>query len=230
MKVLVTGAAGFIGSALSQALLDRGDEVVGLDNLNDYYDVSLKEARLARLTALPGFRFVRADIADRAAMRGLFAGERYDCVVNLAAQAGVRYSLVNPHAYVDANITGFLNILEGVRHHGRPGRLCLVELGVRGKHAAAVSRDRLRRPPRVPLRGHQARQRADGAFLRAPLRRARHGAPVLHGVRPVGTPGHGASSSSRGESWPAIPSPCSTRATWCAISPTSTTSSKGWCA
>jgi len=118
MKILVTGAAGFIGSTLSHRLLARGDEVVGLDNLNAYYDVTLKEARLARLTAKAGFRFLRADIADRETVRALFEGERFDCVVNLAAQAGVRYSLVNPHAYVDANVSGFLNILEGVRHHG----------------------------------------------------------------------------------------------------------------
>ncbi len=118
MKILVTGAAGFIGSTLSHQLLARGDQVVGLDNLNDYYDVRLKEARLARLTPRPGFAFVRRDIADREAMRDLFAGEKFDCVVNLAAQAGVRYSLVNPQAYIDANVTGFVNILEGVRHGG----------------------------------------------------------------------------------------------------------------
>jgi UDP-glucuronate 4-epimerase len=118
MKTLVTGAAGFIGSSLSRSLLARGDQVVGLDNLNDYYDVSLKEARLARLAPQPGFTFVRMDIADREAMQGLFAREKFDCVVNLAAQAGVRYSLVNPQIYIDANVTGFLNVLEGVRHHG----------------------------------------------------------------------------------------------------------------
>ncbi len=118
MKILVTGAAGFIGSFLSQRLLARGDTVVGLDNLNDYYDVTLKEARLARLTSQPGFEFVRMDIADREAMKALFAREKFDAVVNLAAQAGVRYSLVNPHAYVDTNVSGFLNVLEGARHQG----------------------------------------------------------------------------------------------------------------
>ncbi|MBL0141368.1 MAG: NAD-dependent epimerase [Betaproteobacteria bacterium] len=118
MRILVTGAAGFIGSTLSNRLLARGDHVTGVDNLNDYYDVSLKEARLARLQAQAGFSFRLQDIADREGMAVLFANERFDCVVNLAAQAGVRYSLVNPHAYIDANVTGFLNILEGVRHHG----------------------------------------------------------------------------------------------------------------
>lgn len=116
MKILVTGAAGFIGSHLAGRLLARGDEVVGIDNLNDYYDVSLKEARLARLAPDPRFAIVREDIADRAAMDRVFAAHRFDAVVNLAAQAGVRYSLKNPQAYVDANVTGFLNILEGVRH------------------------------------------------------------------------------------------------------------------
>ena len=118
MKILVTGAAGFIGSHVSHRLLARGDEVVGLDNLNAYYDPSLKEARLARLTPQPGFRFVKLDLADAAGMAQLFKAERFDRVVHLAAQAGVRYSLENPQAYVDSNITGTLNVLEGCRHNG----------------------------------------------------------------------------------------------------------------
>jgi UDP-glucuronate 4-epimerase len=116
MKILVTGAAGFIGFHLAQRLLAQGDQVLGLDNLNDYYDVSLKQARLKLLEPQPGFRFVQAALEDRPTMARLFADENFDMVVNLAAQAGVRYSLQNPHAYVDSNIVGFTNILEGCRH------------------------------------------------------------------------------------------------------------------
>jgi UDP-glucuronate 4-epimerase len=115
MPVLVTGAAGFIGFHVSKALLERGETVVGLDNVNDYYDPSLKEARLRMLRALPGFRFERLDVADAAGMRALFDDVRPERVIHLAAQAGVRYSLVNPHAYTESNVTGFLNILEGCR-------------------------------------------------------------------------------------------------------------------
>jgi UDP-glucuronate 4-epimerase len=115
MHILVTGAAGFIGSTLALRLLARGDRVVGLDNLNDYYDVSLKEARLARLQAFPGFEFEKADIADRERMARLFAQRRFDAVMHLAAQAGVRYSIENPGAYVDANLVGFANVIEGAR-------------------------------------------------------------------------------------------------------------------
>lgn len=115
MKILVTGAAGFIGFHVSQALLARGDEVIGIDNLNDYYEVSLKEARLAQLMPHERFRFIRMDIGDRVAMAQLFETEGFEKVVHLAAQAGVRYSLENPHAYADSNLVGFLNILEGCR-------------------------------------------------------------------------------------------------------------------
>jgi len=118
MRVLVTGAAGFIGSATAERLLARGDEVVGIDNLNDYYDVSLKQGRLDRIGRHEGFRFHKLDLADRAGIEKLFAEERIDRVVNLAAQAGVRYSIENPHAYVDSNLVGFVNILEGCRHAG----------------------------------------------------------------------------------------------------------------
>jgi len=115
MNILVTGAAGFIGSTLSLRLLARGDRVFGLDNLNDYYDVSLKEARLARLRAHAGFEFEKADIVDREAMARLFADRRFDAVMHLAAQAGVRYSIENPAAYIDANLVGFGNVIEGAR-------------------------------------------------------------------------------------------------------------------
>ncbi|KAF1722012.1 NAD-dependent epimerase [Pseudoxanthomonas wuyuanensis] len=118
MRVLVTGAAGFIGSHLSQRLLARGDEVFGFDNLNAYYDPTLKEARLARLLPHPGFRFVRASLEDRPALEAAFDDFKPQRVVNLAAQAGVRYSLENPHAYIDSNIVGFMNILEACRHRG----------------------------------------------------------------------------------------------------------------
>ncbi|MEZ5561382.1 MAG: NAD-dependent epimerase [Gammaproteobacteria bacterium] len=117
MKVLVTGAAGFIGSTTARRLLARGDEVVGLDNLNDYYDVNLKKARLAILQKESNFRFEFLDLADREGMAKLFAASRFDRVVHLGAQAGVRYSIQNPHAYVDSNVVGTLNVLEGCRHN-----------------------------------------------------------------------------------------------------------------
>ena len=118
MKILLTGVAGFIGLHVAQLLLTRGDTVVGLDNLNAYYDPQLKRDRLAMLTGRPGFRFVQLDVADRFAMPALFEAERFDRVVHLAAQAGVRHSLIDPHAYIDSNIVGFTNILEGCRHAG----------------------------------------------------------------------------------------------------------------
>ncbi|WP_027994495.1 NAD-dependent epimerase [Simplicispira psychrophila] len=115
MHILLTGAAGFIGSHVAERLLARGDQVLGLDSLNDYYDPALKRARLQRLQGQPGFRFVQCDLADRAGMADVFAGPRFDRVIHLAAQAGVRYSITHPHAYLDANLTGFGHILEGCR-------------------------------------------------------------------------------------------------------------------
>ncbi|HAI69334.1 MAG TPA: capsular biosynthesis protein CpsI [Gammaproteobacteria bacterium] len=118
MTILITGAAGFIGAQLSKRLLEQGFDIVGIDNLNDYYDINLKKARLRQLENQPHFRFIQLDLADRAGMAELFEREKFKRVVNLAAQAGVRYSIENPYAYVDSNVVGFVNLLEGCRHHG----------------------------------------------------------------------------------------------------------------
>lgn len=117
MKVLVTGAAGFIGFHVAQRLCERGDEVIGIDNLNNYYDVNLKKARLQKLAHFTNFKFILLDLADRENMAHLFATHNFQRVIHLGAQAGVRYSLENPHAYVDSNLVGFVNVLEGCRHH-----------------------------------------------------------------------------------------------------------------
>lgn len=117
MKILVTGVAGFIGAALTLRLLERGDEVVGIDNLNDYYDINLKLARLETINHYGKFKFIKIDISDKTAMEALFETEYFDKVMHLAAQAGVRYSISNPHAYIDSNIIGFMNVLEGCRHN-----------------------------------------------------------------------------------------------------------------
>jgi UDP-glucuronate 4-epimerase len=117
MKILLTGAAGFIGMSTAKRLLERGDDVVGIDNLNDYYDVNLKKNRLLKLTAYKNFRFIKTDVTDEAELKKLFDTEKFNRVVHLAAQAGVRYSLVNPHAYISSNVVGFTNILEACRRH-----------------------------------------------------------------------------------------------------------------
>jgi len=134
MKILVTGAAGFIGFHVSKVLLERGEEVVGLDNLNDFYDVNLKKARLAILEKLPGFSFEKIELADRPAVEQLFDRNRFDRVVHLAAQAGVGYSLKNPHAYTDSNVVGTLHILEGCRHQEVPHLVYASTSSVYGAH------------------------------------------------------------------------------------------------
>lgn len=134
--VLVTGAAGFIGFHLCQALLDRGDRVIGIDNLNDYYDVTLKKARLAQLIDQPQFCFYYLDLTDRIGMAHLFAEQPLDAVVNLAAQAGVRYAMTNPHAYIDSNVVGFTNVLEGCRHSQVPHLVFASSSSVYGANTA----------------------------------------------------------------------------------------------
>ena len=191
MRILVTGAAGFIGYHTAARLLDRGDEVIGLDNLSPYYDVSLKEARLARLTGRKGFRFIKADLADRAAIEATFAEERLERVVHLAAQAGVRYSLDHPHAYIDANVSGFLNVLEGCRHHGVEHLVYASSssvYGVNEKLPFSVS-DNVDHP--VSLYGATKKANELMAHAYAHL----FGLPVtalriLHRLRPLGTAGH----------------------------------------
>src|SRR4051812_14882157 len=136
MKVLVTGSAGFIGAALARRLLERGDEVIGIDNLNDYYDVQLKKDRLALLTPNSGFTDIRCGLEDKTAVDNVFKQYKPDRVVNLGAQAGVRYSLVNPQAYIDSNITGFLNILEACRHFGTDNLVYASSSSVYGANTA----------------------------------------------------------------------------------------------
>ena len=139
MRYLVTGTAGFIGYHVAERLLARGDEVTGLDNVNDYYDVRLKHARMARLEGKQGYDFIKLDVSDREGMEQVFAQRKPEVVIHLAAQAGVRYSLTNPHAYVQSNLVGFMNILEGCRHQQRtPPRLRLLEQRVRREHPTAV--------------------------------------------------------------------------------------------
>ena len=143
VNVLITGVAGFIGAALAQRLLERGDGVFGIDNLNAYYDVSLKEARLSQLRARPGFSFQKLDIVDRDGVARLFRSQRFDAVMHLAAQAGVRYSIENPGAYIDSNLVGFGNILEGCRHGGVAHLVfASLKLGVWREYDAAVLRAR----------------------------------------------------------------------------------------
>ncbi len=163
--ILVTGAAGFIGFHIARRLLAEGRDVVGLDNLNSYYDPALKRARLNILRENPRFSFVQSDLADRAAMASLFAKHRFAVVVHLAAQAGVRHSIDHPHVYVDANLEGFANVLEGCRHNRMPSSgVCVVIVGLWRQHQAAVFGRGQDRSSGQPLRRDQKGQRTDGAI------------------------------------------------------------------
>ena len=163
--VLVTGAAGFIGSHVTERLLAQGRNVVGVDNLTPYYDPRLQEARIKRFEGQSLFRFIKLDLADRAATAALFAAEKFPYVVHLAAQAGVRHSLKDPHAYVDANLQGFVNVLERCRHTAHESGLRLIVVGLRREHEAAVLDARKRRPSAQPLRRFEKGERVDGAIL-----------------------------------------------------------------
>ena len=227
VTVLVTGVAGFIGYHVADALLARGERVLGLDNLNAYYDVRLKQARLDRLETRPGFSFQRIDVADREAVQDFVTrNPEIDRIVHLAAQAGVRHSLVDPYAYVQSNVMGHLVIQEAARRLGRtraPGLRQLV-LGLRRQPGAPVRRDRPGRYAGLGLRRHQAGGRADEPRLRAPVRPAADRPALLHGLRAVGPAGHGLLRLRRARSWPASRSRSTTTAACGAISPISTTS------
>ena len=192
MKCLVTGAAGFIGYHLSKRYLDMGYEVVGLDCLNDYYSVDLKKDRLARLQAYPAFAHVNIDLADRGAMADLFAVEKFDLVVNLAAQAGVRHSLDHPEDYIQSNIVGFANVLEGCRHNKVKHLVFASSSSVYGLNTKMPFsiHDNVDHPISLYAASKKI-QRTDGPLLQPSVQSALHGATILYGVRAVGTPRHG---------------------------------------
>ncbi|KAF1687184.1 capsular biosynthesis protein CpsI [Pseudoxanthomonas broegbernensis] len=172
MKVLVTGTAGFIGSHVAMRLLERGDSVVGIDSLNDYYDVSLKKARLARFQDHPAYTHVHADLADRDAVEAMFAAHRPDRVINLAAQAGVRYAAQNPHVYVSSNVTGFLHLLEGCRHHGVQHLVFASTSSIYGANTAMPFSEH--RPTEHPLTLYAATKKANEQMA--------HGYAHLYGI------------------------------------------------
>lgn len=206
MRVLVTGAAGFIGSYVSLRLLERGDELVGLDNINEYYDTNLKYGRLdtlgigkedtgwykfAQSVKYPKFRFIRMNLEDKQAMQMLMVNEGFDVVVNLGAQAGVRYSIQNPYVYVESNVDGFLNILEGCRQNKVKHLVYASSSSVYGLNGKVPfsEKDSIAHP--VSLYAfHEEEQRTDGAYLQPPLRRTLYGAAFLHGIWSMGTTRH----------------------------------------
>ena len=192
MKVLVTGAAGFIGMHVARRLLERGDTVVGLDNLNDYYDVNLKLARLKQLE-LPGFSFHKLDVADSADIDQLFAAEKFDRVVHLAAQAGVRYSLINPHEYVRSNVTGFLNILEACRHHPVEHLVYASSSSVYGGNTRLPFKesDNVDHPVSLYAASKKSNELMAHTYSHL-FGIPTHRAALLHRLRTVGTAGHGA--------------------------------------
>jgi UDP-glucuronate 4-epimerase len=187
----MTGAAGFIGYHTSERLLARGDEVVGLDNVNDYYDPTLKEARLSRLAAKPGFRLLRMELDDRDGVARLFREERFDRAINLAAQAGVRYSITNPHAYIESNLVGFINILEGCRQH-EIQHLTYSSSSVYGANTAMPFS--VHKNVDHPVSLYAATKKANELMaqaVRSSVRLAHDRASLLHGVRPMGPSRHG---------------------------------------
>ena len=191
MRILVTGAAGFIGFHTCKTLLERGDDVIGLDNLNSFYDVTLKQARLAQLAPQTSFRFVKADLEDRALIEKLFAEHHPQRVIHLAAQAGVRHSLSHPHDYVSSNLVGFLHVLEGCRHNGVEHLVYASSSSVYGANTAMpFSRAPACGPSGQPLWRDKKSQRIDGACLRSPVWAAGHGVALLHRLRALGPARH----------------------------------------
>ena len=191
-KILVTGSAGFIGSALSIRLLERGDQVIGIDNHNDYYDPALKEARLARHADHPNYTHIRMNLEDREGIANLFKEQQFQGVVNLAAQAGVRYSLENPLAYIDTNLVGFGHILEGCRHNKVEHMVYASSSSVYGSNTKMPFsvHDNVNHPVSL-LRRHQKSQRTDGSHLQPSLQPTYHRTTLLHRLWSVGSPRHG---------------------------------------
>jgi len=227
MKVMITGVAGFIGSTLALRLLARGDSVYGVDNMNDYYDVTLKEARLKLFSGHKNFTFDKLDIADRAGMQKMFKREKFDAVMNLAAQAGVRYSIENPHAYIDANVVGFLQRAGGCRHSGvkhlvfaRPVRCTAPTPTCRFPSTTTwITRCRCMPPPRRPTSSWRTAMRISTS-CRAP------GCAFFTVYGPWGRPDMALFKFTKGI-LEGTPIRCSTKARWCATSPISMTSSRG---